>query len=110
MIVIAKRSQSSQIQVGADKDESDDRLEDDEQEAEEAPEVVPEVVPEVGTVPPADDLYGENENDFDDGHIPPDLYGEPEPDEEVAETAYDYKNDYDQAQDSNAEKAGGLSW
>ena len=61
-------------------------------------------------MPPADDLYGENENDFDDGHIPPDLYGEPEPDEEVAETAYDYKNDYDQAQDSNAEKAGGLSW
>ena len=67
-------------------------------------------MPEVGTVPPEDDLYGDNADDIDDGHIPPDLYGEPEPDEEVAETAYDYKNDYDQAQDSNSEQAGGLSW
>ena len=61
-------------------------------------------------MPPADDLYEDTDNDIDDGRIPPDLYGEPEPDEEVAETAYDYKNDYDQAQDSNAEQAGGLSW
>ena len=97
-------------QAGADKDESDDRLEDQEAEEEEAPEEAPEEVPVVGTVPPGDDLYEDTDNDIDDGHIPPDLYGEPEPDEEVAETAYDYKNDYDQAQDSNAEQADGLSW
>ena len=48
------------------------------------------------------------EDDDDDGHIPPDLYGEPEPDEDIAaENSYDYQNSY---QDAQKPETADLSW
>ena len=84
---------------------SDDRLE-DEPEGENVETDVEQIV---------NDALDSNDDD-DDGHIPPDLYGEAEPDEEVDDNhAYDYKNDYYQAQPApvaaaQAPAPSGLSW